>query len=164
MAWTRLLRDVTLDDVASVGGKNASLGEMLRELVPLGVRVPDGFAVTADAFRALMRESHVAEFVADQLAGLSPTDIDDLTRRSERIRAAITQAPLPKVVESRRIVSRSKLHFEMSVTIGLGGAGSWMSQLGRLATIRGRGSRGVKVSGMSRLRVVPSRSEGGHPG
>src|ERR1022692_1575110 len=82
MAWTRLLRDVTLDDVASVGGKNASLGEMLRELVPLGVRVPDGFAVTADAFRALMRESHADAFVKDQLAGLSPTDIDDLTRRS----------------------------------------------------------------------------------
>ena len=59
MPWTRLLRDVTLDDVASVGGKNASLGEMLRELVPLGVRVPDGFAVTADAFRAFMRESRV---------------------------------------------------------------------------------------------------------
>ena len=51
MAWIRQLRDVTLDDVASVGGKNTSLGEMLRELVPLGVRVPDGFAVTADASR-----------------------------------------------------------------------------------------------------------------
>jgi pyruvate,water dikinase len=99
MAWIRQLRDVTLDDVASVGGKNASLGEMLRELVPLGVRVPDGFAVTADAFRALMRETHVDAFVKDQLAGLSPTDIDDLTRRSERIRAAITRAPLPKAIE-----------------------------------------------------------------
>ncbi|HXK24283.1 MAG TPA: PEP/pyruvate-binding domain-containing protein, partial [Myxococcota bacterium] len=46
MAWTRALEDVTLDDVAVVGGKNASLGEMLRELTPLGVKVPDGFAVT----------------------------------------------------------------------------------------------------------------------
>jgi pyruvate,water dikinase len=100
MAWTRLLRDVTLDDVASVGGKNASLGEMLRELVPLGVRVPDGFAVTADAFRALMRESHADAFVKDQLAGLSPTDIDDLTRRSERIRSAISRAPLPRAIET----------------------------------------------------------------
>jgi pyruvate, water dikinase len=109
MAWTRLLRDVTLDDVASVGGKNASLGEMLRELVPLGVRVPDGFAVTADAFRALMRESHVAEFVADQLAGLSPTDIDDLTRRSERIRAAITRTPLPKAIETEIVQAYAAL-------------------------------------------------------
>ncbi len=76
MAWIRLLRDVTLDDVASVGGKNASLGEMLRELVPLGVKVPDGFAVTADAFRALMRESRTDAFVKDQLAGLTTTNID----------------------------------------------------------------------------------------
>jgi len=100
MAWTRLLHDVTLDDVASVGGKNASLGEMLRELVPLGVRVPDGFAVTADAFRALMRESRVDAFVKDQLAALSPTDVDALTRCSERIRAAITRAPLPRAIET----------------------------------------------------------------
>jgi pyruvate,water dikinase len=100
MPWIRLLRDVTLDDVASVGGKNASLGEMLRELVPLGVRVPDGFAVTADAFRALMRESCIDDFVKDQLAGLAPADVDDLTRRSERIRARITRAPLPRAVEA----------------------------------------------------------------
>jgi pyruvate,water dikinase len=100
MPWIRQLRDVTLDDVASVGGKNASLGEMLRELVPLGVRVPDGFAVTADAFRALMRESRVDALVRDKLAGIVPGDLDDLTRRSERIRAAITRAPLPRAVES----------------------------------------------------------------
>jgi pyruvate,water dikinase len=100
MVWTRLLRDVTLDDVASVGGKNASLGEMLRELVPLGVLVPDGFAVTADAYRALMRESRADAFVKDQLAGLAPADVDDLTRRSERIRAAIIKAPLPRAIEA----------------------------------------------------------------
>ena len=100
MPWVRLLRDVTLDDVGSVGGKNASLGEMLRSLVPLGVRVPDGFAVTADAYRAFMRESGTEGFVKDQLAGLSPTDVDDLVRRSERIRAAIARAPLPKAIES----------------------------------------------------------------
>jgi pyruvate,water dikinase len=109
MAWIRLLRDVTLDDVASVGGKNASLGEMLRELVPLGVRVPDGFGVTADAFRALMRESRADAFVKDQLAGLAPTDIDDLTRRSERIRAAITKAPLPRAVETEIVQAYAAL-------------------------------------------------------
>jgi pyruvate, water dikinase len=100
MPWIRWLRDVTLDDVASVGGKNASLGEMLRELVPLGVRVPDGFAVTADAYRALLRESRADAFVKDQLAGLSPSDVDDLTRRSEHIRAAITAAPIPSAIEA----------------------------------------------------------------
>jgi hypothetical protein len=55
MAWTLPLREVTLDYVPIVGGKNASLGEMLRELAPLGVKVPDGFAVTADAYRYFLR-------------------------------------------------------------------------------------------------------------
>jgi pyruvate,water dikinase len=100
MLWIRLLRDVTLEDVGSVGGKNASLGEMLRGLVPLGVRVPDGFAVTADAFRALMRESRVDDLVKKELAELAPTDVDDLTRRSERIRAAVVRAPMPPAIEA----------------------------------------------------------------
>ena len=49
------LSSISIDDVAVVGGKNASLGEMIRELTPLGVRVPDGFAVTAGAFRLHLR-------------------------------------------------------------------------------------------------------------
>jgi pyruvate, water dikinase len=77
MPWIRWSRDVTLVDVGSVVERNASLGEMIRELVLLGVRVPDGFAVTADAYRALLRESRVEAFVKDQLAGLSPTEVDD---------------------------------------------------------------------------------------
>ena len=108
MVWIRLLRDVTLEDVASVGGKNASLGEMLRELAPLGVRVPDGFAVTADAFRALMRESRADAFVKEQLAGLAPGNVDELTRCSERIRAAITRAPLPRRNRGRESFGRTR--------------------------------------------------------
>jgi pyruvate,water dikinase len=99
MTWTRQLRDVTLDDVGTVGGKNASLGELLRELTPLGVRVPDGFAVTANAFRAFLRESRVQSLIDDELSALDPNNIDDLSRRSERIRSAITRAPLPRAIE-----------------------------------------------------------------
>jgi pyruvate,water dikinase len=66
MAWIRPFRDLTLDDVESVGGKNASVGELLRELTPLGVRVPDGFAVTADAHRAFLRDSRVEGVIRDE--------------------------------------------------------------------------------------------------
>ena len=55
--WIRWFDDVGMDDVATVGGKNASLGEMRRALTPLGVRTPDGFATTADAYRAFLREA-----------------------------------------------------------------------------------------------------------
>jgi hypothetical protein len=55
MNWIRSFDDVGMADVASVGGKNASLGEMRRALTRLGIRTPDGFATTADAYRAFMR-------------------------------------------------------------------------------------------------------------
>jgi phosphoenolpyruvate synthase/pyruvate phosphate dikinase len=68
MAWTRLLRDATLENVSSDGGKNASLGDMLREVVLGQVRVPHGLPVTVDAFRALMRSSRADVSVREDLS------------------------------------------------------------------------------------------------
>ena len=95
MNSTRWFRDVTADDVPSVGGKNASLGEMLREVTPLGVEVPDGFAVTADAYRAFLHEARLEGTIRETLAGLAPANVDDLVRRSDALRAAISRAALP---------------------------------------------------------------------
>jgi pyruvate,water dikinase len=95
MNSTRWFRDVTADDVASVGGKNASLGEMLREVTPLGVEVPDGFAVTADAYRAFLREAGLEATIRETLAGLAPANVDDLVQRSDALRAAMSRAALP---------------------------------------------------------------------
>ena len=95
MSWIRWFRDVTAADVATVGGKNASLGEMLREVAPLGVRVPDGFAVTADAYRHFLSKAGLEARIRETLAGLDVTSVDDLVRRSDAIRAAISQAELP---------------------------------------------------------------------
>jgi pyruvate,water dikinase len=103
MSWIRPLRLVTLDDVASVGGKNASLGELLQALVPLGVRVPDGFAVTADAYREFLRNAGLERIIAQELGALDPKNVDDLVRRSDRIRAAMSRASLPAAV-AREIV------------------------------------------------------------
>lgn len=61
-------RELTISDVPTVGGKNASLGEMIRELAPLGVRVPDGFAVTADALRLHLKEAGLTEWVSANLS------------------------------------------------------------------------------------------------
>jgi len=95
MSWIRWFREVTADDVAIVGGKNASLGEMLRELAPLGVQVPGGFAVTADAYRYVLREAGLERPIRELLAGLNPADLDDLVRRSDSLRGLISQAELP---------------------------------------------------------------------
>ncbi|MBE7449973.1 MAG: phosphoenolpyruvate synthase [Kofleriaceae bacterium] len=95
MRWIRPLAELTIRDVALAGGKNASLGEMIRELAALGVRVPDGFAVTAPAYRHVLREAGLEHPIADLLAGVRKDDVDDLTARAARLRELVLGAPLP---------------------------------------------------------------------
>lgn len=76
--WVLRFDQITLDDLPRVGGKNASLGEMVQALAPTGVRVPDGFALTADAFRLHLREAGLAESIYRELDA-------QLGRRGERL-------------------------------------------------------------------------------
>ena len=87
-----------MGDVASVGGKNASLGEMLHHLAELGVRVPGGFATTTDAYYLFMKEAGLEERVHDALTKLDVRDVHALTRVGREIRAAVETAELPNAV------------------------------------------------------------------
>src|SRR5947209_806244 len=89
MRFVRWFSEVGLSDVDLVGGKNASLGEMIRELARLGIRVPDGFAVTAEAYREFLRAAELERPLDDLLSGVRREDIDDLVERSARIRKLI---------------------------------------------------------------------------
>jgi pyruvate,water dikinase len=95
MNWIRSFDDVGMGDVASVGGKNASLGEMRRVLAPLGIRTPPGFATTADAYRAFVREANLEHVLRTALAGLDIRDIAALQSAGARVRSAMLAAPLP---------------------------------------------------------------------
>jgi pyruvate,water dikinase len=95
MRFLRPFREVGLGDVSLVGGKNASLGELLTKLTPLGVNVPDGFAVTADAYRAFLREANLEQPIQQILDGVRKNDVDDLVRRADRIRDLMVNAPMP---------------------------------------------------------------------
>ena len=88
-------RDLGLDEVARVGGKNASLGEMIRALQPAGIRVPDGFALTADAFRLHLAEAGIAEEIYTTLDRLDVGDVAALAAAARAIRARVVAAPLP---------------------------------------------------------------------
>ena len=85
-----------LSDVPRVGGKNASLGEMVRELSGKGVRVPDGFAITAEAYRYFLRENKLEQRIADILADLDTHDIENLRQRGKLVRTAILETPIPE--------------------------------------------------------------------
>lgn len=90
---------IGIDDIPSVGGKNASLGEMVRELTAKGVKVPDGFAVTAEAYRHFLREARLDGVIQKTLKGLDTHDLETLRRRGAEIRQAITSAALPADLE-----------------------------------------------------------------
>ena len=87
--------DLTIGDVATVGGKNASLGEMIRELSKKGVKVPDGFAITAHAYRHFIHEAGLDESIHSMLSGLDTRNIANLRERGTAVRQAIIGATLP---------------------------------------------------------------------
>jgi pyruvate,water dikinase len=97
--YTIPLRQVGLADIARVGGKNASLGELLGSLSSQGVRVPPGFAITAEAFDEHLAQNGLSRTVHPLLDRLDVSDLAALARAGERIRASIRSSPLPKSIE-----------------------------------------------------------------
>ncbi|XXQ68423.1 phosphoenolpyruvate synthase [Neisseriaceae bacterium B1] len=90
--WFENLR---MTDVESVGGKNASLGEMISQLASKGVRVPGGFATTADAYRAFLAHEGLADRISAALAALDVDDVTELARVGKEIRQWILDTPFP---------------------------------------------------------------------
>ncbi|MFP4597862.1 MAG: phosphoenolpyruvate synthase [Persicimonas sp.] len=88
--------ELGIDDVGLVGGKNASLGEMYRQLVPRGVDVPPGFAVTAHAYRHFLEATGLDATISELLEGLDTHNIGDLRYRGQKIRQAIVDADFPE--------------------------------------------------------------------
>jgi len=87
--------ETELDDIPQVGGKNASLGEMIRELTAKGVNIPDGFAVTAYAYRYLLDSAGIADEMAAILSDLDTHDMHNLSEKGEKLRALIYNAEIP---------------------------------------------------------------------
>jgi len=106
IAW---FSDLTLSDLDQVGGKNASLGEMLGNLSSADVRVPDGFATTADAYRQFIADSGLAEMINDELAVLDTEDVEQLATVGRRIRDAMITRPLPASLEADIRAAYTKL-------------------------------------------------------
>ena len=93
--YIRWFADLTIDDVPSVGGKNASLGEMVRELSPLGVKIPNGFAITADGYWHLLEAGGIKDDLFALFEGLDRQDVGELSRRGAKARDLILLAGLP---------------------------------------------------------------------
>lgn len=113
--------ELGLTDLDRVGGKNASLGEMIRSLTQAGVRVPDGFATTADAYRSFLRGSGLDTRINAILEGLDSDDVAALAQAGTRIRELIRQTPFPAGFEEQIRTAFARLAAEH----GGDGEASW---------------------------------------
>jgi pyruvate, water dikinase len=100
---------ITLDDLARVGGKNASLGELFRALRPLGVGVLDGFATTADAYRRLLATGGLDAQLRSIFSPFDPEDLEELARRGQAARAAVLATPLPGELQAAVLAAYDRL-------------------------------------------------------
>ncbi len=103
------LDDLRLTDLAQVGGKNSSLGEMIGNLARLGVSVPGGFATTADAFKDFVAHNDLHQRIFDRLATLDVEDVPALTRAGAEIRGWVIDAPLQPALEADIRTAYAKL-------------------------------------------------------
>ncbi|MCM2369715.1 phosphoenolpyruvate synthase [Aporhodopirellula aestuarii] len=105
----RWFEQISMDDVAIVGGKNASLGEMYRELTPQGIRIPNGFATTAAAYRTFLAESGLDEKIPQILSGMNVSDVGNLQHHAMIIRHMILETPLPDLLSHAIVAAYHQL-------------------------------------------------------
>ena len=108
----RWFNTLGVEDVSLVGGKNASLGEMYRELMAEGVNVPNGFAITAEAYRYVLDQANAWPKLHHALDGVNVNDVDDLARRAQLAREVVYGAPLPEDLAAQIIEAYRKLNDE----------------------------------------------------
>ncbi len=115
-------KEIGMKNVLEVGGKNGSLGELIQYLKPYGLNVPDGFAITADAYRYFLKKSQVTgdktqsveAFIKEALNGLDTKNLPDLARRGKTVREMIKSVKLPKDLEQKIVANYQNLEKEYS--------------------------------------------------
>jgi pyruvate,water dikinase len=107
--FVRSFDTLGLGDVGLVGGKNASLGELYTELTPLGVSIPNGFAVTAEAYRETLRQAGAWGRLGEALRGLDPSNVEDLARRAHEARSIVYAAPFSPTLRDEIIGAYASL-------------------------------------------------------
>jgi pyruvate,water dikinase len=117
--YIRQFAEIGMDDVPSVGGKNASLGEMYRTLGAKGVKVPNGFAVTAEAYRYVLEQAKALGPLHEALDGLKADDMEDLARRGHRAREIVYGAAIPEDLKQEILDSYRELRAQYGEDMSL---------------------------------------------
>jgi pyruvate,water dikinase len=149
--YVRFFDAIGSDDVPLVGGKNASLGEMYRNLKPAGVNIPNGFAITAEAYRYLLDHANAWGALHEALDGLKPDDMDDLKRRGKLAREIVRGASLPQDLEAEILAAYRELRREYGEEMSLAVRSSATAEDLPTASFAGQQDTYLNVSGDDRL-------------
>ncbi|WP_136416480.1 phosphoenolpyruvate synthase [Herbaspirillum sp. ST 5-3] len=150
-SWVRWFADLGIGDVALVGGKNASLGEMVRELAPKGVRVPNGFAITAAAYRYLLDRANAWPALHDALDGLKADDVDDLARRARQAREIVYRAAMPEDLAAQITAAYASLKKEYGNELTVAVRSSATAEDLPTASFAGQHETFLNIAGEARL-------------
>ncbi len=149
--YIRFFKDIRIEDVPLVGGKNASLGEMYRELSPQGVKVPNGFAITGEAYRYLLDQADAWPALHAALDGLDPTNVTDLAKRGARAREIIYSAPLPADLQTEILTAYTELRTEYGEALSVAVRSSATAEDLPTASFAGQQDTYLNISGEAAL-------------
>ncbi len=149
--YIRFFDEIGIDDVGLVGGKNASLGEMYRRLSAQGVRIPNGFAITADAYRYVLDEARAWEPLHQALDALTGDDMEDLARRGRRAREIVYGAALPEDLRTQILAAYHRLRGEYGAEMSLAVRSSATAEDLPTASFAGQQETYLNVHGEERL-------------
>src|SRR6476620_8596019 len=116
------LDQVGMKDIALVGGKCASLGEMIRNLSALGVAVPPGFAITTEVYWRFLRANQLESLIEEQIAAIDHNNLESLRRCGQKIRQSIRNAKFPydlgaEIIEAYECLSQTNLQEYTDVAV-----------------------------------------------
>ena len=114
MRYIRFFNQLNIGDVAIVGGKNASLGEMYKNLTPKGISIPNGFATTSEAYWLLLKENNIKQSIGKILFDLDISDTSNLQSRGLAVRKLILNSTLPTILEDEILEAYKILSKEYS--------------------------------------------------
>ncbi len=149
--FIRWFNELSINDIALVGGKNASLGEMYRELIPQGINIPNGFAVTAEGYHYMLDEANAWEELHLALDDLEADDVADLAKRARRAREIIYAAPLPDALEAQILEAYRQLQDQYGDDLSLAVRSSATAEDLPTASFAGQQDTYLNIRGESSL-------------
>ncbi len=146
MIYVKWFKEIGIEDVGDVGGKNASLGEMYQNLTTEGVRVPNGFAITASAYKYILDTNDAWQGLHEQLDELDFTDVKTLQKRGELCRQIIANCEIPKDLKAEILEGYKALRKEYGDEVSLAVRSSATAEDSSEASFAGQNDTYLNIS------------------